>query len=79
MNGIHLDKTEYLLEDASFTDEEIDRKTVFNMNEYGFYRHFHTRELPDNVDLLERWSKLIKSELGQVFLSFSSRNRYLAP
>lgn len=65
IRGFHLDKTEYLLEDDSFEDEIVGQGDGgYNLNQYGFYRHTKTFELPENVAILKRWSEIIKNASG---------------
>lgn len=70
ISGFHLDKTEYLLENNEFEDENVGRDAKYNLKQYGFYTHSKTFELPENTVILDKWSKLLKNNSKYVLNFF---------
>lgn len=71
MVGIRLKGGPSLLVDPSFANEELSSVVGYNVDEYLFYTHTKTMNLPELGPLLKQWYKIVKEKTnnGPFFLS----------
>ncbi|KAL1114840.1 hypothetical protein AAG570_007664 [Ranatra chinensis] len=67
VSGFYLDRVEYLIEDASFKNEPINPDTGATHDQYEFYIHKQTTDLPETVHLLKDWGSFVRNHSGLVF------------
>lgn len=65
VDGLYLDKVEYLFEDKSFQNESMNSMND-NTNNYNSYSHSFTTNQPETYELLSKWGNLISNNSGQV-------------
>ncbi|XP_050421225.1 maltase A2-like [Adelges cooleyi] len=68
VDGLYLDKVQYLFEDKSFQNETINSKDA-NARNYNSYSHTFTTDLPETYQLLSKWGELISKKSGFLILS----------
>lgn len=67
--GFHLDKTEFLVEDDKLRDEGPSYKPGYTHDQYDYYTHRYTYELPETADVLKKWSDFISNNSGILSVS----------
>uniref|UniRef100_A0A023EYE6 alpha-glucosidase n=1 Tax=Triatoma infestans TaxID=30076 RepID=A0A023EYE6_TRIIF len=64
LSGIHVDKVDFLFESLNYTDETISNNPGTVHDEYDFYRHTNTRDLPELVGVIKQWAAVVKNSSG---------------
>ncbi|KAJ8941939.1 hypothetical protein NQ318_013272 [Aromia moschata] len=60
--GISIKNAPLLLVDTKFEDETIGSNPGFNHQQYGFYTHTKTENLPELGTLLKQWRRVVKNK-----------------
>lgn len=63
VDGLYLDKVQYLFKDKDFKNDTIISTQTLN-NSYNSYSHKVTSNLPETNNLLSKWANLIKNNSG---------------
>nr|XP_036225275.1 maltase 2 isoform X2 [Bactrocera oleae] len=58
VNGFRVDAVNHLFEDAKLRDEPLTGKTD-DMNSYEYTKHIYTKDMPEVLDMLQHWRKLM--------------------
>ncbi|XP_050320995.1 maltase 2-like [Bactrocera neohumeralis] len=58
INGFRVDAVNHLFEDVKLRDEPISGKTD-DMNSYEYTKHIYTKDMPEVLDMLQHWRKLM--------------------
>ncbi|KAK9497304.1 hypothetical protein O3M35_004647 [Rhynocoris fuscipes] len=64
LSGIHVDKVDFLFESSNLTDESISDNPGTFHDQYDFYRHTNTRDLPETIDLIKHWASVVNNCSG---------------
>lgn len=59
VDGLYLDKVQYLFEDKDFKNDTIIPSQTSVTNNYNSYSHKATSNLPETKNLLSQWGNLI--------------------
>lgn len=64
-DGLYLDKVQYLFKDKDFKNNTVTVLTSTpNTNKYSIDHKGITSNLPETIDLLSNWGKLIRNNSG---------------
>lgn len=58
INGFRVDAVNHLFEDVKLRDEPLSGKTD-DMNSYEYTKHIYTKDMPEVLDMLQHWRKLM--------------------
>ncbi|KAJ9597165.1 hypothetical protein L9F63_026946, partial [Diploptera punctata] len=73
VSGFELDKVEYLLEDRNLQDEVPAASTGTIHDEYDYYSHKKTTNLPGMIDILAEWRNAIRNYSSDAILSVAGK------
>lgn len=64
VSGFQFEKAQYLLEDVNLRNETVGKTPGPTHDQYGFYSHRQTSNLPELLDVLTVLKQVVKNSTG---------------